>query len=365
MTSMSPKLRNELELIHGMDDVPMIFDPVTGRYHRVSRSAEAVLQHLDGSRTTDDLVELLSGGAQTRSDVLRRELDPFLADLGRNGLLVGSDLPDKVRQTGRARSSMLMPRIVLTRSLPVLLEPIARGLRRTPLRPLAALAALVATAGYLLGGYALLASVSAGPRIVGTAFLLAVVLQLLFVAVHELAHAVVAQVLKVPVRGLGVALLFYFMPVAYVDRTDAYRLRGRGGRVALALAGITSDGWLCGITATFAIGGTGLVQHTAVILLGLQMIGLAVNVNPLLPSDGYSAIEAATGLIDARGRAFALLRSGVTRKQLPRHLAVLPLRARLSYIAYGAVCVVYTCVLGTGAVVLLVQTAIVVIEAIR
>ena len=84
---------------------------------------------------------------------------------------------------------------------------------------------------------------------VGLGSLLAIPLVLLQILIHETLHAVVAQYLRRPVRGLGVALLFYFMPLAYVDRTDAYRHRGRPGRVMLAVAGPLSDGIAGGCTA--------------------------------------------------------------------------------------------------------------------
>ncbi|QWF82043.1 hypothetical protein [Amycolatopsis sp. CA-230715] len=348
MNTAAPKLREELELLRGMDDTPLIFDPVTGHYHRISPAAEVIVKHLDGSRTKADLVDFLSGGQSTRSAALERNLDPFLATLDKSGLLVGSALPDGKRSSDRTRSSMLMPRVVLTRSLPKLLEPVARVLRVLPVKYLAILLGLVSLAGYGYGMYALFGGTPPIAYVYVPAFLTATAVQLLVVLVHELSHAVVAQVLKVPVRGLGVALLFYFMPVAYVDRTDAYRLPGRGGRVALALAGITSDGIVCGLTGLTALTSTGFVQLSAIFLLSLQLLGLIVNINPLLPSDGYSAVEAATGLVDPRGRAFTVLKSVVRGRALPPYLASISRGAKASYFAYGVVCVAYGCVLFAG-----------------
>jgi putative peptide zinc metalloprotease protein len=348
MISAAPKLREELEIIRGMDDTPLIFDPVTGHYHRISPAAEVIVKHLDGSRTKQDLVEFLAGGQPATSAALEKNIDPFLETLDKSGLLVGSELPDKARQGDRVRSSMFMPRVVLTRSLPRLLEPPARLLRKLPVAVFAVLLGILALGGYAFGGYTLIAGTPPIVYLYIPAFITAVVVQLLLVLVHELAHAVVAQVLKVPVRGLGVALLFYFMPVAYVDRTDAYRLQGRGGRVALALAGITSDGIMCGLTGLVALNTGGFVQATAIFLLGLQMIGVIVNVNPLLPSDGYSAAEAGTGLIDPRGRAFTVLKSVLRRRELPPYLASISRRAKASYFVYGVVCVAYGIVLLGG-----------------
>ncbi|WP_157849792.1 MULTISPECIES: hypothetical protein [Streptomyces] len=346
MISSPPKLREGLEVIRGMDDIPLIFDPVTGNYHRITRASEVVLTFLDGTRSRDDLVEYFASRGRTGSEAtFSRQLDSFLASLERSGLLEGSDLPEKAGG-GRVRTSMFMPRIVLTKSLPVVLEPVARLLRALPAWLLVAVAALAALAGYGFGFHTFFTETpplkqSAG----GPAFLTATGVMLLFVLVHETAHALVAQVLKVPIRGLGVALLFYFMPVAYVDRTDAYRVRERGGRVVLALAGILSDGVFCGLTGIAALRSEGLVQHTAALVLGMQLLMLVVNLNPLMPSDGYTALEAATGRTNARGRAFALLRSTVRRQPLPPHLENLAARARLAYLAYGLFSIAYVCFL--------------------
>ncbi|MGP3911354.1 hypothetical protein [Nonomuraea sp. 10N515B] len=336
----APKLREDLELLTGMDDRPLVYDPVTGAYHRVTRAAQLVLTQLDGTRSREELIALLSDGGGRRDEV-----EDFLTRLEESGLLVGAERQDKDASGKRIRTSMFMPRIVLTRSLPALLEPLARVLRRWNARALVAVAGLGALAGFSLGAFTVFTSPPSFERIGGAAFVVAALLQLVAVLVHESAHALVAQVLKVPVRGLGVALLFYFLPLAYVDRTDAYRLRGRGGRIVLALAGLMSDGWLTGVSAVVALTADGFVQHTAAFLLVFQLIGMVINLNPLLPSDGYAAIETATGLVDPRGRAFTLLGALIVPKPLPNYLANLALKARLAYLAYGLVCAAYVGVL--------------------
>ncbi|WP_331452442.1 hypothetical protein [Streptomyces sp. SS162] len=345
MISSPPKLRDELEVIRGMDDIPLIFDPVTGNYHRITRSSELVLTYLDGTRTRDDLVAFFSRPDPARADALGKQLDNFLADLEKSGLLEGADLPDKASEGGRIRTSMLMPRIILTRSLPRALEPLAAALRAVPAKLLVLVASLVAICGYAFGLSTLFMAMPPMRELAGPAFLLATGVMLFFVLMHESAHALVAQILGAPVRGLGVALLFYFMPVAYVDRTDAYRVRERGGRVVLAMAGILSDGWFCGLTGVFALSSEGLLRDTAAFLLGMQLLMLVINLNPMMPSDGYTALEAATGLTNARGRAFALLRHTAKRQQLPAHLANLTRGARRGHMAYGLISVIYVCFL--------------------
>ncbi|HET6858723.1 MAG TPA: hypothetical protein VFH94_16740 [Streptomyces sp.] len=329
-----------------MDDMPLIFDPVTGNYHRITRASEVVLSYLDGTRTRDDLVACFTGARRADDgDTLSRRIDTFLASLEKSGLLEGSDLPDKSGGSGRVRTSMLMPRIIITRSLPRVLEPVAAVLRTVPAWLLVLIAALGATAGYAFGFHTLFAAMPPLQDLTGPAFLIATGVMLLYVLVHESAHALVAQMLGTPIRGLGVALLFYFMPVAYVDRTDAYRVKDRSGRVVLAMAGILSDGWFCALTGAVALNSGGLLKDTAAFLLSMQLFMLVINLNPMMPSDGYTALEAATGLTNARGRAFALLRHTIRRQELPTHLAGLSARARRGYMAYGLFAVGYVCFL--------------------
>ena len=80
-----PRMRADLEVLSGMDDIPMIFDPVTGSYHRITPSGKVVLAHLDGTRTRDEIVQLLGEDDAER----RRRLEEFLHGLHTSGLLVG------------------------------------------------------------------------------------------------------------------------------------------------------------------------------------------------------------------------------------------------------------------------------------
>lgn len=344
MSATTLQLRQGIEILRGMDDTPLIYDPVTGTYHRISRSAEALLSYFDGSRSTDDLVSMLAHDDTGRADQVRVQVAAFVDTLDRSGLLVGSALPDDAGRRSRLQMSRVMPRVVVTRALPRVLEPLARIVRALPQTLLAAVLAVVAVGGFAAGVSALVghdASVSPfalRDGLVGAApvFAAALVVQLLAVLVHECAHALVAQVLKVPVRALGFAMLFFFMPVAYVDRTDAYRVRSRGGRLALALAGIVSDGIICGATALVASNASGTVQQVALVLLAYQLLGLLFNVNPLLPTDGYVALEISLGLVDLRGRSFALVGALLRRRELPPYLARLGRAARTGYVVYAA-----------------------------
>ena len=363
-TSTRPRLRSDLELIRGMDDVPLLYDRTTGVYHRLSGSAAALLGRLDGTVAPADLARAVARQRPCALPSAEAEVDRFLDELERSGLLAAAAAEDGAQEAPapehvapRVRWSALMPRVTLVRRLAPVLEPLAVLLRRLPARPALGLWSAGAVLGHSAAVALVVAGLAAGEhaldvgtdRSAGLALLVAMVLFLLQIAVHEGAHALACQVLGVPARGAGVGMLFFVMPLAFVDRTDAYRIRGRTGRVFIALAGPLTDGWFAGATALVALGSSGAVHDVASALLLLQVIGVLTNVNPLLPSDGYCAVEAGFGLADPRTRSMTLLKHAVSRRPLPSYLSSAPRRARRGYAVYGAVCLLYA-VLVAGAV---------------
>jgi putative peptide zinc metalloprotease protein len=345
-----PRLRDDVQLLVGMDDQPLAYDGATGRYHRLSGSAVATLRLLDGTRTAEEVAAALAATRRQERGAAQAELEAFLGALDRAGLLdreaasdqegtVGSRVSQKPLR--RRRRSLLLPRFVVTRRLPQLIEPLAVRLR--PGRRASALMAglvIAGTSGFVIGVTEFFHT-SPSTRWDGSAAVAGLVF-LSLVCVHEAAHALVCQIHRVPIRGAGFALLFWLLPVAYVDRTDAYRIRPRPARVALALAGPLCDGVFMGVTAVVAMGTGSYPARVAAHLLAFQMLALTINVNPLLPSDCYVAVEAGFGLVDPRGRALSVVWHTLRRRPLPLHLRCLPTRTRSILLGYGLACVAYS-----------------------
>ena len=167
------------------------------------------------------------------------------------------------------------------------------------------------------------------------------------IVVHELAHAAVCRAYGVRVREAGVMLWAWFLPLAYVDCTDLYRLPERRPRVMVALAGPFVDLVAAGTAAAVALGTTGEASGTAFMVLVAMLLVLARNLMPLLPTDGYFALEAATGELNLRRRSWlhlcACVAGRVRRGAAPRVSlggAVATARGRV-YLAYGLVSVLY------------------------
>ncbi|MEU3568952.1 PqqD family peptide modification chaperone [Kitasatospora sp. NPDC036755] len=336
-------LKDGIEQLEGIDGRPMLFDGSTGRYVAVSRAGTVVLSLLDGASTARDVVRTVTASSSGEPTAIETAVLRFFSELRQAGVLtIAPQAQTRGQRVMRYSLRERMPRKALTRSVHVLLEPLARQLRRLPVAVvvgawLALVGAAVAVAGYALAD-------RGAPQFSSWSWL-AVLLLVAQIAVHELGHALVCQYLRVPVREAGVTLMLYVMPVAYVDRTDAYRVRNRAPRVLIALAGPMSDAIWAGVTGGVLLTAHGAAHDIASALLQLQLLLMLVNLNPLLPSDGYHALESAMGSINLRGRSFAYLTHLVTRAPLPSHLLASSRTKRAGYFAFGALCLLYGLVL--------------------
>ncbi|MFG0290853.1 MAG: site-2 protease family protein [Rhodopirellula sp. JB044] len=126
--------------------------------------------------------------------------------------------------------------------------------------------------------------------------------------VHELGHACTACYHGVRVGRAGV-MFFMFAPLAYVDVTDAWKLRSRHARVAIALGGVYFE-LICGSIAFWlwwSLPG-GVVAHVAAQVFFLAgPATLLVNANPLLRLDGYYVLSDLVDIPNLREQGRRLL----------------------------------------------------------
>ena len=357
-----PRLRQGVSLIVGMDNQPMLFDSDSGKYHRLGAAAAFIVGQFDGRRSLPTIIEQLP---QKIDDAGAQRINGLVESLrGKQLVSVASAAPGaplvaprphperrprfvhgrhiaplhqgrhvKVHPS-RWSGGWLLPRFMLCRGYHRVVAPIVRLLRHLPARSLAVVFILAAVAGYAAGALALL-NLAGGARPPISVFIIAVAIQLVSIVGHESWHAIVAGWLGPPGRGLGVALMFWVMPIAYVDRTDSYRVRSRLGLAMLAIAGMCSDGVVCGIEAAVAASSAGQARQVALTLCAFQLTMLFTNSNPLTQSDGVAAIEALTGSVNLRGRSMLVLRCALRRVPLPPALAVMRRSARWGYFLYG------------------------------
>ena len=360
-TNPIPRLRRGVSLIVGMDNQPMLFDSDSGKYHRLGAAAAFIVNQFDGVRSLPTIIEELP---QDIDEAGAKRITSLVDNLRDKSLLVGSEpapaaavpaAPARTRRTRgrhtaqprqarhlkverpRRSGGWWLPRIIIARKYHRIVAPIVTLLQRLPARALSWVFLALAVCGYAAGAMAL-SSLAGGPRPGVLVVITAVVIQLVSILLHESWHAIVAGYLGTPIRGLGVALMFWAIPIAYVDRTDSYRVRSRRGLTMLALAGIFSDGVVCGLEAAIAWASTGTVRQVVLTLCAFQLTMLVTNLNPLTQSDGVAAVEAATGSVNLRGRSMFVLRRVLTRQPLPPALAVMRPAVRWGYFIYGLLC---------------------------
>lgn len=331
----APMLRDGVEKIVGLEGMTLLHDTGNGTYHRISDLASRIIDLFDGTRSIDDIADMINDCRFQGPRIGPEHVETLTRGLMKQQLLVGGT-PRKRRRTGFDR---MLPRFLLTTGFAGLLDPLVSALRPWYRTAPVTIAVLTSLLGYALGltriALAGMTRTAFDPEQTAIAALAALPIQLLAILLHESWHGIVAGLHDQPVRGLGVALMFWIIPVAYVDRTDAYRLRDRRLRVAIALAGMVNDGWVMGLTAVVAAWSTGLTHQVAGTLAGYQLILLLANLNPLAPSDSVSAVEAVTGEVDLRGRARTMLVSTLLHRPLLSYLSRLSTPRRTLYLWYG------------------------------
>jgi len=339
------EVRHDAELMEGLDGRPLLFIGETGRYIAVGRDVGRLLPLLDGTRTGDELIAEL--GADRPTDLVAEKLARLLHGLRQAGAL--TEEPAAVsgrRGIVRFMRREHLLRLPLTRSVGRALEPLVAPLRVIPGRRLVALWTTVGAIGFALG---MLALFTAGGDWQPPAYAW-LIYPLIFVQIasHEFSHALVCQYLGVPVREAGVGLMLYVMPVGYVDRTDAYRVRDRRSRAFLSLAGPLNDQIWFGATGVVAMTAPGEIGDIAFLMLIFQLLLTLMNVNPVVPSDGYHAVSALVGEVNVRGQALSYLAHRILRTPLTAELAAVTPRRRRFFIWYGVACLAFVALLVVG-----------------
>ncbi len=314
-----PLLRDDLQILSGTptaEGVPTwnILDPVRQQYFQIGWSAFQLLSqwHL-GSATR--LIEVVSSSTTvkaTQRDVM--ELIQFLYrhNLTRDAPMGGSQ--GLYAQAEQAKQHWLLKLLYnyLFFRIP-LLNP-DRFLQRTlpfvvPLFTKTALMCVV-----FLGVIGCIGIVRQWESFANTFLyffspqgLTAYVLGLIAIKVlHELGHAYTASRYGCQVQTMGIGFLI-MVPVLYTDTTDSWKLTSRKQRAAIAAAGTVVELSIAMI-ATFLwhLCPEGVLKSVLFVLATTSWImGLFINLNPLLRFDGYYVLSDWLGVPNLQSRAFA------------------------------------------------------------
>ncbi|MGB3416086.1 MAG: PqqD family peptide modification chaperone [Mesorhizobium sp.] len=274
-------------------------DHQTGRFHRLSSSANLMISLMDGRRTLHEIWDLVGRRAGDdpptqdevinllaelhSSDLLQGELPPDFQELNeRSTKHARSEIVNKLRNPIALRMPLFDPDRWLTLTMP-LVRPLFT------IYGLLAWLALVGT-GIVLGvmHWPELAS-DASDRLLSTgnvALILAI--YPLIKLLHEAGHAYATKAWGGAVHEVGVMLLV-LIPAPYVDATSSTAFRERGRRMVVSSAGIMVEFALAAGAMIFWVNAEpGLARAAAfnVMLIG-SISTLLFNGNPLLRFDGY------------------------------------------------------------------------------
>jgi putative peptide zinc metalloprotease protein len=274
-------------------------DHQTGRFHRLSPSANLMISLMDGKRTLHEIWDLVgrrAGDAPPTQD----EALQLLAELHASDLLQGELPPDfeelSDRSAKQARSEIMNRlRNPLALRMPLLDPDRFLDLTAPLARPLFTIYGFLAWLA-LVGSGVVLAMLhwkeltSDGTDRLFSAGNIALIIAIypLIKALHEAGHAYAAKVWGGAVHEVGIMLLV-LIPAPYVDATSSTAFRERSRRIVVSGAGIMVEFALAALAMIVWVNvEPGLTRAAAFNVMVIGSIStLLFNGNPLLRFDGY------------------------------------------------------------------------------
>jgi len=280
----------------------VVKDPVSLRYFRLEERQRFVAEHMDGSRTLEEIQRAYERFFRPERLPLE-EMEAFAAQLLRNGLAVNeSPLAGRLlfERTEEDRTNAYWSGLLnfLCIKIP-LFDPDRFLTRLLPrVRFIFSLGFVLLSLGLVVGAVALLAThwSEFQARLPGldqffrfqTLLCIWVALGLVKV-LHELGHGLCCKANAGEVHEMGILLLFFF-PTLYCDVSDSWMLPSKWKRMAVSAAGIFVELVIAAV-ATFCWWatdpGTFLNQVCLALMILCSVNTLVFNANPLMRFDGY------------------------------------------------------------------------------
>ncbi|CAN5717577.1 hypothetical protein BH24GEM1_BH24GEM1_07400 [soil metagenome] len=358
-----PRLRSDLILVEQTyrgEQSFIVKDPSTRKYFRFRPVEIAVMRSLDGERTVAEAAaELLDQGLKVSAAAVGRFAEKLKAmglcerTLRESSVLLMERLRAQRRarlRTGpfkgdilRLRWSMGDPDKFMDRTLPYLRFCFTRGF-------------LVASVALFAVYFVVLAL--KWPEFVSTMgdvyllrasiwdYVLLWVVGTVIVAAHELAHGYTCKHFGGQVHEIGV-MLFYFDLAFFCNVNDAWTFPERNARLWVTAAGSWIQMILASLAAIvwwFATPGTFASDAALAAFLIGGIATVLVNLNPLVPLDGYYALLDWLEVSNLRQRAFAHLTWMVKSRWLGLEHPEPPAdeREKRIFLLYGTLAAAYT-----------------------
>ena len=124
---------------------------------------------------------------------------------------------------------------------------------------------------------------------------------------HELAHAYTAKRYGLQIPVMGVAFIL-FWPILYTDTTDAWRLKNRGERIKVGIAGVAFE-IMIAIFATLlwhVVPASPVKSVMFLLATSTWIVTLTINLNPFMRFDGYYILSDFLDTPNLQPRSFIL-----------------------------------------------------------
>jgi putative peptide zinc metalloprotease protein len=360
--SQHPKLRDDLvirKVAEGDDVAYTVCDSDRDKYFRIDPFTRLVAVHLDGKRSLAE-VSRLCQEEMPYNDFSLPVVEEAIQDLNAIGLLEDPYTKNLLLiERARARKArisdffknMLLwhvgvwdPDAFLTRTVgrvgwifqPWIAAAVAVGL-------------LITTFLVFVNRYRLdfdLARLLVGKEGGASGLLVFIVILTVVGAVHEFGHAYCCKHFGGSVHRMGF-MLMYFSPCFFVDVSHSMLFENRWHRIWVAMGGIFFESFIT-IAAAIVwwvtppdLGINDLAYR--VMIYGL-IIGVLLNLNPLLKFDGYFVLSDLLQISELREKSAAYVRDLFKRlfRREVKTEAVLGTRRRRAYLTYGLVTIWYS-----------------------
>ncbi len=361
----NPKLREGLvirKVAEGDDVAYTVCDSARDKYYRIDPYTHLVATHLDGKRPLSE-VSRLCQEAMPHNDLSLPVVEEAVQDLdaiglledpySKNLLLIERARAQRPRIAEFFRNMLLWqigvydPNALLDRTVhrvrwlfhPGLAAAVALGLLWCLWLVFVNRDRVTFSPNALLG-------VSEGSNAFQGILFLILILTVVG-AVHEFGHAYACKHFGGEVHRMGV-MLMYFAPCFFVDVSHSMLFENRWRRIWVAMAGIYFESYITIVAAFFWwITPPELAINDLsyrVMMMGLLM-GVVMNLNPLLKLDGYFVLSDILQIADLREKSLRYVRDLVQRpfrRSVEAAERVLGKRRRRAYLIYGMLTLAYS-----------------------
>lgn len=338
--------------LYEVDQETLVYQQQTQKYFKIGKLAKELICQLQAGKCTGyQLISGFSSRMELKETEIESQVEQFLQQMLKSGVLVlegaysgTSEFPieNNNARPGSSPSGRMnyrpLVRLLRMRDVDWRLDRLSRVIPGIHSKiafywfgaiSLTALATLIYT---LNNHYIGILS--------GTDWLLVLPFLFLHLVGHELSHAMMCKKLGGNVREVGIGLLYYVMPVAYVDLTDTYRL-DRRSRAKMAIIGPIYDLSMCLVSSSMVLVLTGFNQSLAYTLLFVQFMIFCFNCNLFIPSDLFRTLENLFKMTNVRKRSFEYLKCVLMNQPKPVYLQGVKGIKENFYLLYGVLSIIY------------------------